>query len=235
MFRDIVSPSIRVGSRKRYVLSLSIAMHLGVFALVFLVPFMAPGVLPNPAARLMAFVSRDIVLPPEPPPPPERQTTTASQVARADLDVAPLEAPSTIAPDRDIELAPPAIGTVFGDGDLAAAFSEPAVPPPPPPPAASVPDERLRIGGEIRPPAKIKDVAPVYPPIARAAHVEGIVIIEATIGTTGEVLDATILRSVPLLDDAALDAVRQWEFTPTLLNGSPVSVVMTVTVRFTLQ
>ena len=60
-------------------------------------------------------------------------------------------------------------------------------------------------------------------------------IIEATIGPTGNVQDAKVLRSIPLLDDAALDAVRQWEYTPTLLNGIPVAVIMTVTVDFRLQ
>ena len=64
---------------------------------------------------------------------------------------------------------------------------------------------------------------------------QGIVIIEATIGADGRVTNARILRSVPLLDQAAIDAVRQWEFTPTLLNGVPVPVVMTVTVNFTLK
>jgi protein TonB len=61
------------------------------------------------------------------------------------------------------------------------------------------------------------------------------VIIEATIGGDGKVIDAKVLRSVPMLDEAALDAVRQWEFTPTLLNGAPVPIVMTVTVNFKLQ
>ena len=60
---------------------------------------------------------------------------------------------------------------------------------------------------------------------------QGIVIIEATIGEDGRVINARILRSVPLLDQAALDAVRQWQFTPTLLNGVPVPVIMTVTVN----
>jgi protein TonB len=93
----------------------------------------------------------------------------------------------------------------------------------------------VRIGGKIKPPNKIKDVKPVYPTIAQTARVEGIVIIEATIGPAGTVLEAKLLRSIPLLDAAALEAVRQWEFTPTLLNGSPVAVVMTVTVNFTLR
>jgi protein TonB len=106
----------------------------------------------------------------------------------------------------------------------------PPPPPPPPPPAAPV-----RVGGNIKPPNKVKNVPPVYPPIAQSARVQGVVIIEATIGTNGKVTDARVLRSIPLLDQAALDAVRQWEFTPTLLNGVPVPVIMTVTVNFTLQ
>ena len=76
---------------------------------------------------------------------------------------------------------------------------------------------------------------PVYPPIAQSARVQGIVIVEATIGPDGAVKHAKVLRSIPPLDQAALDAVRQWVFTPTLLNGVPVPVIMTVTVQFTLQ
>jgi len=75
----------------------------------------------------------------------------------------------------------------------------------------------------------------VYPPIAQSARVQGVVILEATIGPDGRVQNAKILRSVPLLDAAALEAVQQWEYTPTLLNGEPVPVIMTVTVNFTLQ
>jgi protein TonB len=78
-------------------------------------------------------------------------------------------------------------------------------------------------------------VKPVYPAIAQSARVQGVVIIEATIGPNGNVQEAKVLRSIPLLDAAALDAVRQWQFTPTLLNGVPVPVIMTVTVNFTLQ
>ena len=91
------------------------------------------------------------------------------------------------------------------------------------------------MGGNIQPPQKLRHVNPLYPPIAQTARVQGIVIIEATIGPTGMVQDARVLRSIPLLDQAALLAVRQWEFTPTLLNGVPVPVIMTVTVNFTLQ
>ncbi len=93
----------------------------------------------------------------------------------------------------------------------------------------------LRVGGHIRPPSKIKDVKPVYPAVAQAARVGGEVTVEATIGPDGKVVDAKVVRSVPLLDQAALDAVRQWEYTPTLLNGVPVPVVMTVKINFTRQ
>jgi protein TonB len=74
----------------------------------------------------------------------------------------------------------------------------------------------------------------VYPPEALAAKVSGVVILEALIAADGRVSDAKVLRSVPLLDQAAVDAVRQWAYTPTLLNGVPVPVIMTVTVTFSL-
>jgi protein TonB len=76
------------------------------------------------------------------------------------------------------------------------------------------------------------DVKPVYPDEARRANVQGVVIIEIVIDTQGRVHDARILRSIPGLDDAALEAVRQWEFTPTAIDGVPVPLVMTVTVNF---
>ena len=93
----------------------------------------------------------------------------------------------------------------------------------------------MRVGGAIKPPVRTKNVSPVYPPIAQSARVQGIVIIEATISTSGAVQDVRVLRSIPLLNQAAIDAVRQWQYSPTLLNGVPVPVIMTVTVQFTLS
>ena len=90
----------------------------------------------------------------------------------------------------------------------------------------------VRVGGQIKPPTKIKDVRPVYPVIAKTARVGGVVTIEATIGPDGTVTDTNVVRSVPLLDQAALDAVRQWEYTPTLQNGRPVPVVVTIAINF---
>jgi len=92
----------------------------------------------------------------------------------------------------------------------------------------------VRVGGSVMEPRKIRDVKPVYPDVAQVAGVQGIVIVEVLIEVDGSVRDVKVLRSVPMLDQAAVDAVRQWRFTPTLLNGQPVPVVMTATVNFTL-
>jgi TonB family protein len=90
----------------------------------------------------------------------------------------------------------------------------------------------LRVGGAIKPPLKLVDVRPVYPDDARAAGVGGTVIIEARIGADGSVEAAHVIKSIPLLDRAALDAVKQWKFAPTLMNGVPTPVIMTVTISF---
>jgi TonB family protein len=97
------------------------------------------------------------------------------------------------------------------------------------------PGGAIRIGGAMRPPLQTKKVNPVYPPIAQAARVSGVVILEVLVDEQGKVRDPRVLRSIPLLDQAALDAVSQWEYQPVLLNGAPVSVIMTVTVEFSLQ
>ena len=96
-------------------------------------------------------------------------------------------------------------------------------------------NEPFRIGDGIRPPAKIVNADPVYPPEARDARVQGVVILEATISRTGEVRDVEVLRSVPLLDEAAVAAVRQWRYEPTLVDGEPVSILMTLTINFQLR
>ncbi len=93
----------------------------------------------------------------------------------------------------------------------------------------------LRVGGNIKPPRKVLDVKPDYPLVAQDAHVSGVVIIEATIDRDGTVSETRVLRSIPLLDQAALTAVRGWQYEPTWLNGEAVPVIMVVTVNFTLQ
>jgi TonB family protein len=99
------------------------------------------------------------------------------------------------------------------------------------------PQAPIRVGGNIRAPRKVRDVRPVYPVSMREAGRTGVVIIDAVIGTDGAVSSLRVLstQAHPDLAMAAVDAVRQWQFTPTLLNGVAIEVVMTVTVRFDLE
>jgi TonB family protein len=90
----------------------------------------------------------------------------------------------------------------------------------------------VRVGGNIRAPQKIKHVDPVMPEMARQAGVRGMVILEIVIGTDGTVPQAKVLRSIPLLDAAAIEAVTQWIYEPTHVNGVPVPVILTATVVF---
>ena len=145
-----------------------------------------------------------------------------------------MEAPQGFADEIPIRPSEPVVG--FDTTGLVQGFEYSAAPPSPPPAPVGASSPQCGPGGDIKRPLKIKDAAPVYSAIARASRVEGVVIIEATIGPDGKVQDARVLRPVHrLLDDAALDAVRQWEYTPTLLNGTPIAIVMTVTVDFRLR
>jgi protein TonB len=124
------------------------------------------------------------------------------------------------------------------EGQESAWVAAPPPPPPPPPPpgAKELSDPgAVRVGGNIRPPTKVTNVNAVYPPEAKDARVQGVVILDILIGEDGRVENAKILRSIPMLDQAAIDAVTQWVFTPTTVNGEAKKVIMTVTVNFTLQ
>ena len=100
------------------------------------------------------------------------------------------------------------------------------------PTAPPAPTQPVRVGGNIKTPAKVVHVDAVLPETARQAGITGTILLEAVIGADGSVKDVKVLRSIPLLDAAAIDAVRQWRFEPTMLNGIPVPVIMTVTVNF---
>jgi TonB family protein len=95
--------------------------------------------------------------------------------------------------------------------------------------------DALRATGAIKPPLLIKAVDPVYPEIARQAQIEGVVILEIRADEKGNVEAARILRSIPLLDQAAIDAVKQWKYEPLVINGKPQKILFTVTVRFMMK
>ena len=222
-------PFVNLGGKQKYTVLVSIVAHTVIIAAAVIVPVVATDSLVLPRSAIRAFITQP-PLPPSPRPP--RGDTKAPPPVTTSL--VPLVAPPAIIPESPIQLTTKpivgfeSIGVVLGD-DYSAA--------PPAPAAAPVQDPApLRPGGDVKRPLKVRDAAPAYPTLARAAHVEGIVIIEATIGPDGKVQDARVLRSAnPLLNAAALDAVRQWEYTPTLLNGVPVAIVMTVTVDFRLR
>jgi protein TonB len=100
------------------------------------------------------------------------------------------------------------------------------------PEAPPVPQEPIRVGGAVKEPKKLKNVDPVYPPLAARTGVQGVVILECTVSPAGRVVAVRVLHGVPLLDAAAIEAVKQWVYTPTLFNGVPVPVLLTVNVRF---
>ncbi len=95
--------------------------------------------------------------------------------------------------------------------------------------------EPVHATGDIKPPKLIKKVEPVYPESARKAEIEGVVIIEATTDVYGRVKKVKILRSIPELDQAATDAVKQWVYEPKIIDGKPRGVIFTVTVQFKLD
>ena len=234
MFGDVVRPSVKLGSRSWYTVSLSIAAHATIAAVVIVAPLMATDVLPTPSKALASFVAQPP--PPVPPPPPAAQSPAQRQMTVAPVNpaVAPVVSPDQIREESppSVPLTTPGVSEGFPAGIPGGTET---VTPIPPTPQAPAPTEPVRPGGRIKHPTKTKDVRPVYPAIAQSNRVEGRVIIEAIIGTDGRVKDARVLRSIPLLDRAALDAVMEWQFTPTLLNGVPVPVIMTVTVNFTLR
>ena len=150
--------------------------------------------------------------------------------------MAPVVIPAEIVPEEGIGLGstvgvPGGVDGGAPGGVVGAVVGGLPLSPAPPPPKL----EPVRLGGDIRRPVKIRNVAPEYPPLAQQARVEGTVILECTISPKGRVTDVKVLRGIPLLDGAAVEAVRQWVYNPTLLNGVPVPVVMTVTVNFGIR
>ena len=152
--------------------------------------------------------------------------------------MAPRVVPKTI--DRIVESAPPPDTGIRGRcrrwshwwviGGLAM-----APPPPPPPPKPKAPSGPQRIGGNVMEANLLKKIQPVYPPLAKSARVQGTVEFTATISKEGNIENLQLIRGHPLLVNAAKEAVLQWKYRPTMLNGSPVEVITDIIVNFTLS
>ncbi|HLA77619.1 MAG TPA: energy transducer TonB [Vicinamibacteria bacterium] len=223
-------------SRRGLTLPVSLALHAAGVAALALTPLLLSESLPDPAFSVRAFFVEPVAppLPPPPPPPaagPRAATRSPNLAPVTSVFTAPIEVPEEIKPDAGIDLGlPGVVGGVEGGvpggvvGGVVGGLTDA-----PAPSAAPV-----RVGGLVKAPRKIRHVDPAYPTLALQARLEGIVIVEAVVDAGGNVTDARILRGIPMLDAAALEAVRQWGYTPTLLNGVPTPIIMTVTVSFVL-
>jgi len=217
-------------------LPVSLLLHAALLVAAIVVPLSTTQGLPVPASTARAFlVEPSVAQAPAPPPPPAPRTAapapTRSKPA-ARTFTAPRQTPDGIAPDLPIDLGAP--GEVAGgvEGGVPGGVVGGIVGGLPPAPRPTVP---VRVGGEIKEPAKIKHVPPAYPDIAVRANVSGTVVLECLVSPQGRVTEVKVLRGIPLLDAAAVAAVRQWVYTPTLRDGVPVPLMMTVTVAFTLE
>src|SRR5688572_12551132 len=178
LFGDVTRPSISIGNRKWYTVPVSLFSHAAIVIAIVAIPMLAPGLMPEVLTSSLEVPIIKVI--PPPPPPPKIRPAEKIEPA-ADINAAPIDAPEGITPEKPVieagwEDSQPGVGVVDG------LFDATAIVAPPPPPQQPVP-----IGGKIRRPEKTRDVQPAYPPMAQAARVEGIVIIEATIGADGRV------------------------------------------------
>jgi protein TonB len=232
---DTSSGSRLYNRRSGSAILVSLLLHAIVLTALVVVPLMAVGALPSVNRKIgevllaKPLAPQRVLVRPAPP-----QASPREEISNVASTAAPIEAPREIGPER---LLPPPTFVVGADpeGDALRDVVEPiggaAVPAPPPP----APAKPVRTGGTVKRPVRLVSVDPIYPAIAQSARVSGIVYIDAVIDTEGRVTEARVLRGHPLLAQAALDAVEKWRYTPTLLNGVPVPVIMTVTVRFALE
>lgn len=220
--------------------TLSGLIHLMAGALLIGVPLMNPGALP-PVQVYSAFLA-PIPSPAPPPAPPKGNPKGSSQrtpvMARPTVApgvlVAPVDIPEEI-PEEGISGYGDKFGVSWGvdygeDQPVWGKEMEHLINP-----VEKEEEQPVRAIGEIKPPRLVRRVEPVYPEIARQARKEGVVILEATTDVYGRVVSVRILRSEPFLDEAAIEAVRQWVYEPMIINGRPRSVTFTVTVIFKLQ
>jgi protein TonB len=221
---------------RRYITLLSAFVHAAILSTVIVAQLLSVGPLPTPRTVLAFSDAMPAQLKDIPLPPPPRVGPVSVENTSANL--APISAPPDITPETGRENLPAIRQTTDVPGvepGVAGGIDLPGqgllVEPPPPPQAPRAP---IRLHSGMQAPRKLVHVSPRYPPMAQAAHVEGLVVLDAVIDAAGRVTDVRVTHSIRLLDEAAIDAVRQWRFTPTLLNGEPVSILLTVTVRFTL-
>jgi protein TonB len=242
-FQDLVfsGPPRRTPGR-RLTTAGSVLLHGVLLAAVVVAPLLMDDVLPESDRAVRAFFVTPVEAPPPPPPPPppapraqvSAVAPVAPRVETQNTFVAPIEIPDQVVPDEALDLGieggvPGGVeGGVPGGVVGGIVGGLPDAPPPAPPSRA------VRIGGNIHAPKLVHRVAPEYPKLAEAARIGGLVILEALVGEDGRVKTVTVLRGRPLLDEAAIAAVRQWRYKPLLLNGQTQEFYLTVTLSFNI-
>lgn len=238
-----------VKTKSPWTVLLSFLAQMAVIGVMILIPLIYTDSLPK------ATLTSLLVAPPPPPPPPPPPQAAPPKVVKiiprqfdAGKLMAPKEIPKNIAMIKEDEMPPPSAGVVGVTGGVPGGApggviggiisAAPPPPPPPPPPKAvekPVTPQRIRVGGNVQAANLVRKVTPVYPPLAKQARIQGTVRFTAIIGKDGTIQNLQLVTGHPLLVAAAQDAVRQWVYKPTLLNGEPVEVVTQIDVNFTLS
>ena len=238
-------------TNKTWTVVVSFLAQIMVIVVFILVPMIYFDALPK--SQLSSF----LVAPPPPPPPPPPPAAAPPKVIKiiprqfdAGRLTAPKQVPKEVAMIKEEELPPPSSGGVIGGvpggvpGGSAGGIiggiigSVPTAAPPPPPPVKvekPVTPQRIRVGGQVQAAKLIRQPKPIYPPLAKQARISGHVLLNAIIGKDGTIQNLTVASGHPLLIPAALEAVKQWVYQPTLLNNDPVEVVTQIDVNFTLS
>jgi periplasmic protein TonB len=213
----------------------SLGLQTGALVALGVAPLVSFDGLPEPqmseTVRMVPVIEASVV----PPAAPSKRSRVRSNAPRPHIPSG-IVVPTRFSDEIPIEEALEDADDDFGEGVIGGvpyasvgAPDEGWKPSPVDPPA---PTEPVTVGGDITPPRKRIHVSPVYPRVALQAHVQGTVVLEAIIDRDGNVANLRVLQSIPLLDGAALEAVRQWKYDPTYLNGRAVPVVMSVNVEF---
>lgn len=239
-------------TKKTWTVLLSFFLQLLVVGVAILIPMIYFDALPK--SQLTSF----LVAPPPPPPPPPPPAAAPPKVVKviprqfdAGRLMAPKQVPKEIAMIKEEELPPPSTGGVVGGvpggvpggspggviGGIISSVPTAAPPPPPPPVKVEKPatPQRIRVGGNVQQAKLIRQPKPIYPPLAKQARISGVVRLNAIIGKDGTIQNLTVASGHPLLVPAAMEAVKQWVYQPTLLNGEAVEVVTQIDVNFTLS
>jgi protein TonB len=232
MFVDsLMSRSAR--PRSRWTLAGSLVTHFLILIAIVVMPLTAAIDNPAIAPRFIEFMPAA----PPPPSPPVQPIRPQRVPPPVKLEAAPPQPGTSLGPERELPpsglAGPPVPGLPVSIGRAPEGIGAGAVTTLAAPPPARI--QPVPVGGHIREPRRITYVPPAYPVVAQTARVEGIVILEAIIDESGAVRDVRVLRSIPLLDRSAIDAVSRWRYLPTQLNGVAVPVIMTVTVKFALR